>query len=63
MHMVGREVQVEQLRSDSNINLRVPSKSHKDKLIFCVSMILLKHKIRNIISQTVWSDDTHERNE
>ena len=42
MHMVNREVQVEQLMSDSIINLREPNKSRKDKLKFRVSKILYK---------------------
>ena len=35
--MVRGEVQVEQLMSDSIINLMVPSKYHKDKSRFCVN--------------------------
>ena len=40
MHVVRGEVRVELLMSYSIINLRVPSKSHKDKSRFCVSKIL-----------------------
>ena len=39
---VRGEFQVEQLMYDSIIKLRGPSKSHKDKLIFCVSNIPYK---------------------
>ena len=42
MYMVRGEVQVEQLMSDSIINLRVLSKSCKYKSIFCVSKIPYK---------------------
>ena len=42
MHMVRGEVQVEQLMSDTIINLRGPSKYRKDKSRFCVSKITYK---------------------
>ena len=47
MHIVTGEVQVEQLMSDSIINLRGPSKSSKDKLRFPVSNISYKAQDTN----------------
>ena len=57
MNVVRIEVQVEQLRSDSIINLKEPSKYHKDKSRFRVN----KDSVSNTIYRTEYNTGETER--